>query len=97
MEYDTSLADASYSLAASWDESRSLSREELVKKFSKSDISSFQTNQTIVFLETLAGKESFEKNQEAIKVMNELYDLLDSKNPEIKVSSVPFSRNVPRS
>ncbi|GAA5874967.1 hypothetical protein JCM16303_004962 [Sporobolomyces ruberrimus] len=85
MEYDTSLADASYSLAASWDESRSLSREELVKKFSKSDISSFQTNQTIVFLETLAGKESFEKNQETIKVMNELYDLLDTKNPEIKL------------
>jgi len=95
MEYDTSLADVAYSLASSWDSSRSLPREELVKKFSKSDISDFQTNQVIVFLETLAGEESFEKNQEAVKAMNEVYELLENRNPEIKVhfyDSVALSR-----
>lgn len=86
MEYDTSLADVSYALASSWDHARSLSREELLKKFSHADIADFQTNQTIVFLETLVNKDSFEKNQETIKVMNELYGFLDTKNPEIKVS-----------
>ncbi|GAA5901564.1 bifunctional aminopeptidase/epoxide hydrolase [Sporobolomyces salmoneus] len=85
MEYDTSLADASYALAASWDSARSLPREELVKKFSKADIEKFQTNQVIVFLETLAGKDSFEKNQEAIEVMEEVYGFLETKNPEIKL------------
>ncbi|GAA5829465.1 hypothetical protein JCM5353_001344 [Sporobolomyces roseus] len=91
MEYDTSLADVAYSLASSWDSSRSLPREELVKKFSKSDISDFQTNQVIVFLETLAGEESFEKNQEAVKAMNEVYELLENRNPEIKLRWFLFS------
>jgi len=90
MEYDTSLADVAYSLASSWDSSRSLPHGELVKKFSKSDISEFQTNQVIVFLETLAGKESFEKNQEAVQTMNEIYELLDNRNPEIKVSALQY-------
>ncbi|GAA5967502.1 hypothetical protein JCM3765_004689 [Sporobolomyces pararoseus] len=84
MEYDTSLADACYSLAASWDSARSLSREELLKKFSKTDISKFETNQVIVFLETLANKDSFEKSPEVIKAISKLYGFLDTKNPEIK-------------
>jgi len=93
MEYDTSLADVSYSLASSWDSARALPREELLKKFSQADIANFQTNQTIVFLETLVNKDSFEENQDAIKTMNEAYGFLGSKNPEIKVSNV-FGRSL---
>ncbi|GAA6010636.1 hypothetical protein JCM11491_003004 [Sporobolomyces phaffii] len=85
MQYDTSLADECYKLASSWDSARALPREDLLKTFSESDIAEFQTNQIIVFLETLVGKDSFEKNQGTIETMNEIYGLLDSKNPEIKL------------
>ncbi|GAA6059566.1 hypothetical protein JCM10212_000622 [Sporobolomyces blumeae] len=91
MEYDTSLADAAYSLASKWDSSRSLSRGDFEKTFSKKDIEAFQTNQIIVFLEKMAEKDSFDKNHDAVEVMGKVYDLLDTKNPEIKLRWFVFS------
>ncbi|GJE92045.1 M1 family metallopeptidase [Phanerochaete sordida] len=51
MEYDTSLAQQAYDLAAKWDQSRSSSKP--AHNFKESDVESFNSNQKVVFLQTL--------------------------------------------
>ena len=60
MEYDTSLADAAYSLASRWSSSRTASLPDLAARFSKSDLEGFSSTQVVVFLETLEGEEAFD-------------------------------------
>lgn len=52
MQYDTTLAQAAYDLAAKWDQSRSTSD----LQFKESDLEGFNSNQIVVFLETLTSK-----------------------------------------
>ncbi|PPQ82164.1 hypothetical protein CVT24_012554 [Panaeolus cyanescens] len=51
MEYDLSLAEAAWALAARWDSARTSDPEKL--KFSKSDLDGFNSNQIVAFLERL--------------------------------------------
>lgn len=57
--FDTSLADQCYELADRWFKALSEKSNRLSDIFSKNDIVSFNANQSVVFLETLA---SFNKN-----------------------------------
>lgn len=86
MEYDTTLADRAYALAASWDASRSLSPAELAKKFAAEDLSDFSANQVVLFLETLGAQKVYEK--EVVEAVEGVYGFNEKANPEIKVRAL---------
>ncbi|GAA5904016.1 hypothetical protein JCM5296_002508 [Sporobolomyces johnsonii] len=85
MEYDTSLADDAYALAASWDSSRSLAAAELEKRFSKKDIEGWSATQFVLFMETMGTYPSFEKERHAVEALDRAYGVMANKNPEIKL------------
>lgn len=76
-EYDTSLVDACYVLAAKWEKR---SQEEFQPK--ASDIADFTSSQVVVFLENVRG---FEKpmDKEGVVLMNNAYGFAKSGNAEI--------------
>lgn len=85
MEYDTSLADAAYSLASRWSSSRTASLPDLAARFSKSDLEGFSSTQVVVFLETLEGEEAFDGGSNVIEGLEHAYGFEANRNPEIKV------------
>lgn len=89
MEYDTSLADAAYALAARWDAARRTDSSGTannggLKQFKASDLDQFSSSQTVVFLETL---EQYEPALPAdfLRRMDELYQLDGTENAEIRL------------
>ncbi|KAF8890429.1 peptidase family M1-domain-containing protein [Infundibulicybe gibba] len=81
MEYDTSLAEKSYALAARWDASRSQPIPEL--DFDRSDISDLNTNQIIVFLERLESYPPLPVSH--LTHLAAIYDVSSTPNAEIRL------------
>lgn len=80
--FDTTLADECYSLASKWRHATSAS------DFSASDIASFNSSQTVVFLITLIeyeGKDGFTwaSKSDLVSKMGDIYSLATSSNPEV--------------
>ncbi|ODV86712.1 hypothetical protein CANARDRAFT_174774 [[Candida] arabinofermentans NRRL YB-2248] len=90
-KFDTELVDECYSLAKKWVSITSSNPESLEKEFNPSDIESFGSNQSGVFLDTLVsyeGKSNFTWNSKngslAIKIMTEKYSKYStSQNAEV--------------
>ncbi|KAM0754058.1 hypothetical protein T439DRAFT_322944 [Meredithblackwellia eburnea MCA 4105] len=80
MEFDTSLADAAYSLAARWDKSRDASS---FPDFSAQDLDKFSSNQVGLFLDTLFNYPTLGKP--VIEALNENYSFDGQGNPEIRL------------
>jgi len=80
--YDTTLADPAYGLAARWDTSRSIS-DVTELDFTASDVATFNSNQTIVFLERLATYAPLPSKH--IGHLGALYDVATSANAEIRL------------
>ncbi|KAK9899275.1 hypothetical protein P389DRAFT_150549 [Cystobasidium minutum MCA 4210] len=79
MQYDTTLADAAYSLAKKWDEARKKGEMD----FSSSDLDKFTSSQTVVFLETLEAYDALPS--EYLKEMNRCYGFDSTSNAEIRL------------
>lgn len=86
MEYDTSLADDAWALAARWDAARSQSS---FPDFSSADIDKWTSNQVSMLLDTLHGYEPF--SREAVKAVDEAYGVKGTSNPEIKLRFLLFA------
>lgn len=95
LEFDTSLADASYALANRWNAARkSTSKLKFSSKdiadfssFSWKDIADFSSKQVCMFLETLQGQDLYREKE--IKKMGEVYAAsFNGGNPEIRVCSL---------
>lgn len=82
ISYDKTKAQPAYDLAARWDQSRG---QDPTQVFTASDISGFESNQTTVFLQTLANYPTFAKTH--IDALASIYDVDTSPNVEI---SWPF-------
>ncbi|ODV81024.1 leukotriene A-4 hydrolase 2 [Suhomyces tanzawaensis NRRL Y-17324] len=86
-DYDTTLVDQSYALAARW--YQQITNGEGFNSFSQTDVSDFSTDQSVVFLETLIAynkKSDFDwKNHtDALQAMDKIYSNYEaSKNGEI--------------
>ncbi|QRV76953.1 leukotriene-A4 hydrolase [Ceratobasidium sp. AG-Ba] len=81
IDYDTSLAEKAYALAAKWDESREKDAGEL--PFSAQDLDGFNSNQTVVFLERLQGLPPLPASH--ISRLGEAYSLDTTMNAEIRL------------
>ncbi|KAI8340869.1 peptidase family M1-domain-containing protein [Chlamydoabsidia padenii] len=77
--FDTSLAEACYSLANAWNDAREASD---LSRFSAKDMENFTTAQKSVFLERLSDMPSLP--QQLLKAMDELYQLTAVRNSEIR-------------
>ncbi|KAG8690146.1 hypothetical protein FRC11_013549 [Ceratobasidium sp. 423] len=80
MEYDTTLAEKAYQLAAKWDESRSTDVGNL--PFSAKDLHDFSSNQTVVFLERLQRYDPLPASH--IRFLGDQYSLDTTMNAEIR-------------
>jgi len=96
MEYDTSLADAAYSLSSRWASSRFASPAELAERFSKADLELFSATQVVLFLETLEEEDAFEreKGSHVVEGLEKAYGFEANKNPEIRVRLISLSQCV---
>ncbi|KAJ3533495.1 hypothetical protein NM688_g7274 [Phlebia brevispora] len=81
MEYDTSLAESAYELAARWDKSRHTAASKL--DFKEADIDSFNANQKVVFLQTLETYPPLPSSH--IEVLDKIYHLSKITNAEIRL------------
>lgn len=82
MKYDTTLAEQTYQLAAQWDSFRGTPIADL--PFKSEDLSKFNGNQIVVFLERLSTKyEPLPSNH--IHHMADIYSLNTSPNAEIRL------------
>ncbi|KAG0143065.1 hypothetical protein CROQUDRAFT_661720 [Cronartium quercuum f. sp. fusiforme G11] len=81
VEYDTSLADAAYALAKRWEEACNVPEK---RKFDRSDIVHFSSNQIVVFLEKLDSCHDTLPN-ELVHLMNQVYAFDESQNQEIRL------------
>ncbi|KAK4509405.1 54S ribosomal protein img2, mitochondrial [Mucor velutinosus] len=77
--FDTSLADACYNLAARWDAARD---KEDLSEFSTKDVESFTSTQKIVFLERLTDCKPLPHN--LLSKMDELYEMSPIRNADIR-------------
>ncbi|KAI0307397.1 leukotriene-A4 hydrolase [Multifurca ochricompacta] len=92
--YDTTLAESAYSLAALWDASRSIA--DVAKlDFAASDVTNYNSNQKIVFLERLATYTSLPSTH--IKHLGEIYDVATSTNAEIRLRFYNVALKDPKS
>lgn len=92
MDFDTTLADASYALAKSWNDSRSTTSSTTTtgRIFSIEDISNFNSKQVGLFLSTLTSDyPPFEKS--LVDHLNEVYKLQASGNSEIRLRFYKFA------
>lgn len=80
MVYDTSVADASYALAAKWDDARDASK---FPQFSVNDVKDWTSPQFGMLLETLVKYKPFSKT--VVDAIDKVYSVSESSNPEIKV------------
>jgi leukotriene-A4 hydrolase len=86
IEYDTSLADNAYDLAARWDAARSQSS---FPKFSASDVEGWTSNQVSMLLDTLHKYEPFPES--AVEAVQKAYGVNETSNPEIKLRWLLFA------
>ena len=84
LEFDTSLADDAYSLAAKWDGARN---QTSFPEFSSADIEGWTSNQISMLLDTLHSYEPFSK--EAVHAIGKAY--ISSNNPEIRLRWLLFA------
>ncbi|KAG8999866.1 hypothetical protein FRB94_005859 [Tulasnella sp. JGI-2019a] len=83
IKYDTSLAQQAYDLAEKWDKSRDTDDPSKLD-FSENDLKPLNSNQTIVFLETLQGLKS-PLPASHIRYMSKTYTIFDTTgNAEIR-------------
>ncbi|EJD04499.1 leukotriene-A4 hydrolase [Fomitiporia mediterranea MF3/22] len=80
MEYDTTLAQQAYELAARWDSSRD--KDVSTLDFKSSDLENFDTNQKIVFLERLQIYPPLPPSH--LTHLSTLYSLRSTQNTEIR-------------
>lgn len=93
-EFDTSLADAAYNLSNSWVKAASsgLPSEKLHSQFSAGDVEGFNSNQVVLFLETLTQASSsyhFSWDEHS-KAASELLDIYSAKIGSSKNAEVVF-------
>ncbi|KAH7334057.1 leukotriene-A4 hydrolase [Rhizoctonia solani] len=81
VEYDTTLAEKAYQLAAKWDESRGIEVGNL--SFSAKDLDGFSSNQTVVFLERLQRYDPLPASH--VKFLGDQYSLDATMNGEIRL------------
>ncbi|ELU40820.1 leukotriene-A4 hydrolase [Rhizoctonia solani AG-1 IA] len=81
IEYDTTLAEKAYQLAAKWDESRGVEAGSL--PFSAKDLQEFSSNQTVVFLERLQRYDPLPASH--IRFLGDEYSLDTTMNAEIRL------------
>ncbi|KAJ3107929.1 Leukotriene A-4 hydrolase [Phlyctochytrium bullatum] len=79
-EFDTTLADACHRLAERWDKGRDAPS---TAGFTAADIADFDSNQIVVFLESLLNKAALPIA--ALDFMDELYKLTTRRNSDIKL------------
>ncbi|OBZ87576.1 Leukotriene A-4 hydrolase [Choanephora cucurbitarum] len=77
--FDTSLADACYSLASRWDQARDSSD---LSQFSSEDVKNFSSTQKIVFLERLTDCEPLPHH--LLSKMDELYEMSPIRNADVR-------------
>ncbi|KAA1468302.1 Metalloprotease [Dentipellis sp. KUC8613] len=82
IEYDMSLAQPPYDLAASWNAARSVSDVKQLN-FVETDVNEFSSNQKVVFLERLSSYEPLPSSH--IAHLGSLYHLSTSANAEIRM------------
>jgi len=95
VEYDTSLAAASWTLAARWDESRSTDVSEL--DFGPADVKGMDTNQIIVFLERLQSDLIAPLPHPHVDHLGAVYALADTPNAELRLRFYQVALRDPRS
>ncbi|KAJ6577284.1 hypothetical protein B0H19DRAFT_1252651 [Mycena capillaripes] len=94
MEYDLTLAQAAYALAARWDSSRSVP-ETTALDFKKSDLDIFSSTQIVVFLERL---QDFPALPDAhIKHLGTIYGVSSTPNAEIRLRFYNLALSPPTS
>ncbi|TRM61567.1 hypothetical protein BD626DRAFT_549145 [Schizophyllum amplum] len=81
MEYDTSLAEAAYGLAARWDSARTSEVDTL--DFTADDLTTFDSNQKVVFLERLQTYAALPLSH--VRHLGELYNIAMTPNAEIRL------------
>ncbi|KAG6878671.1 hypothetical protein C0992_007685 [Termitomyces sp. T32_za158] len=81
LEYDTSLAKETYSLASDWDAARSIS-DITQLKFKESDLKEFDSNQIISFLERLQSYPPLPLSH--IRHLGALYKFSSTSNAEVR-------------
>ncbi|KAF8707740.1 Leukotriene A4 hydrolase, C-terminal, partial [Rhizoctonia solani] len=93
IEYDTTLAEKAYQLAAKWDESRGVEAGSL--PFSAKDLQEFSSNQTVVFLERLQRYDPLPASH--IRFLGDEYSLDTTMNAEIRLRwyALALSAQVP--
>ncbi|KAF7330388.1 Leukotriene A-4 hydrolase [Mycena venus] len=94
MEYDLTLAEAAYTLAARWDASRSVA-ETSTLDFQKSDLDSFMSTQIVVFLERLQDYPALPDTH--IKHLATVYGVSNSPNAEIRLRFYNLALSPPTS
>lgn len=90
-KFDTTLADNVYSLANKWINAANdgLSKDQLLASFQSSDVSEFNANQIVLFLETLTtinqGKFNWSKYPDVAELLLQIYheSTKDSQNAEV--------------
>ena len=90
-KFDTTLADNVYSLANKWIDAATegLSKEQLIERFQSSDVSEFNANQIVLFLETLTtinqDKFNWSKYPDVAEILLQIYheSTKDSQNAEV--------------
>ncbi|KAN0101130.1 Peptidase family M1 domain containing protein [Tylopilus felleus] len=95
IEYDTTLAKASYALAAQWDTSRSKDVSEL--DFKPDDVAGMDTNQIIVFLERLQSEAIPPFPHAHIVHLGSVYTLAHTPNAELRLRFYQIALPDPRS
>ncbi|KAJ7746548.1 peptidase family M1-domain-containing protein [Mycena metata] len=94
MEYDLTLAQAAYALAARWDASRSVPETPSLD-FLKSDLDGFSSTQIVVFLERLQDSEPLPATH--IKHLGTIYEIANTPNSEIRLRFYNLALSPPTS
>ncbi|CAE6493395.1 unnamed protein product [Rhizoctonia solani] len=81
IEYDTTLAEKAYQLAAKWDQSRGIEVGNL--SFSAKDLDDFSSNQTVVFMERLQRYDPLPASH--IRFLGDQYSMDTTMNGEIRL------------
>ena len=79
-KYDTSLADAAFALADRWVQAAKSGK---LTQFSRGDLEGFTSGQSVVFLERLAAKGTFDAA--AIEAVEKAYGFDGTQNTEIRL------------
>ncbi|SCV69938.1 BQ2448_1332 [Microbotryum intermedium] len=82
IEYDTSIADGAYALAAKWDQARDKTEQEVNKLFNKDDVGDWSSPAFGMFLDTLTTRyDAFDPK--IVRAVDRAYGVNSSTNPEV--------------